>query len=54
MDGKVKIRQWVKKMYWLTQLPEDVYKKLKQTAMRGGEKQFVKSLERSRKKYGKK
>lgn len=53
MDGKVKVRQWAKRMYWLTQLPIDVFNKLKQSAIRG-EKEFEKSLDYCYQKYGKK
>ena len=50
-SGEEVIRDWVGRTEWLTKRPEDVFKKVKQAAMReGGD--FHESLEACRKRYG--
>lgn len=53
MEEREKIEAWLQKMYWISQLPIDVFNKLKQSAIRGGE-EFEKSLDYCYQKYGKK
>ena len=53
MDGKVKVMQWAKKMYWISQLPEEDYKKLRRNAAEGS-RSFENKFEELRRKYGKK
>lgn len=53
MEEKEKIETWLQKMHWLTQLPEDEYKKLRRNAAEGRES-FESKFGELRRKYGKK
>ena len=53
MEEREKIEAWLQKMYWISQLPEDDYKKLRRIAMEG-RNSFGDKFEELRRKYGKK
>ena len=53
VEEREKIEAWIQKMYWLTQLPEDDYKKLRRIAMEG-RNSFGDKFEELHRKYGKK
>ena len=53
MGEKEKIEAWIQKMYWISQLPEDDYKKLRRNAAEGS-RSFESKFEELRRKYGKK
>lgn len=53
MDERKKIEDWIQKMYWISQLPEDDYKRLRRNAAEGRES-FENKFAELRRKYGKK
>ena len=52
MDERKKIEDWIQKMYWISQLPEDDYKRLRRNAAEGRES-FESKFGELRRKYGK-
>lgn len=49
MEEREKIEAWLQKMYWISQLPEDDYKKLRRNAAEGSRSFEVKFEELRRK-----